>query len=104
MLLAERLLEESDETIERIATRVGFSNATAFRHHFARLRGTSPQRYRRLFRTPAASDSRRKRHSVKPWQCMRVGLTGGIGSGKSTVSALLAEHGAVVIDADAARP
>jgi dephospho-CoA kinase len=30
-----------------------------------------------------------------------VGLTGGIGSGKSTVSALLAELGAVVIDADA---
>jgi len=31
---------------------------------------------------------------------MKVGLTGGIGSGKSTVSARLAEHGAVVIDAD----
>ena len=31
---------------------------------------------------------------------MRVGLTGGVASGKSTVSALLAEHGAVVIDAD----
>lgn len=30
-----------------------------------------------------------------------VGLTGGIGSGKSTVAALLAERGAVVIDADA---
>jgi dephospho-CoA kinase len=30
-----------------------------------------------------------------------VGLTGGIGSGKSTVSAALAERGAVVIDADA---
>ncbi len=30
-----------------------------------------------------------------------VGLTGGIGSGKSTVAGLLAEHGAVVIDADA---
>ena len=29
-----------------------------------------------------------------------VGLTGGIGSGKSTVSSLLAEHGAVIIDAD----
>lgn len=29
-----------------------------------------------------------------------VGLTGGIGSGKSTVSALLAQRGAVVIDAD----
>jgi dephospho-CoA kinase len=32
---------------------------------------------------------------------MRVGLTGGVGSGKSTVSRLLAEHGAVIIDADA---
>ena len=30
-----------------------------------------------------------------------IGLTGGIGSGKSTVAALLAELGAVVIDADA---
>jgi dephospho-CoA kinase len=30
----------------------------------------------------------------------RVGLTGGIASGKSTVSAILAELGAVVIDAD----
>jgi dephospho-CoA kinase len=29
-----------------------------------------------------------------------VGLTGGIASGKSTVSALLAERGAEVIDAD----
>lgn len=29
-----------------------------------------------------------------------IGLTGGIGSGKSTVSALLADHGAVIIDAD----
>ena len=31
---------------------------------------------------------------------MRVGLTGGVASGKSTVSALLKEEGAVVIDAD----
>ena len=30
-----------------------------------------------------------------------IGLTGGIGSGKSTVSALLAEKGAVIVDADA---
>jgi dephospho-CoA kinase len=30
-----------------------------------------------------------------------IGLTGGIGSGKSTVSALLAAKGAVIIDADA---
>ncbi|WP_375504926.1 dephospho-CoA kinase [uncultured Jatrophihabitans sp.] len=32
---------------------------------------------------------------------MRIGLTGGVGSGKSTVAALLAERGAVIIDADA---
>nr|WP_255553583.1 dephospho-CoA kinase [Caenimonas aquaedulcis] len=32
---------------------------------------------------------------------MRVGLTGGIGSGKSTVLAMLAQAGAAVVDADA---
>jgi dephospho-CoA kinase len=31
---------------------------------------------------------------------LRIGLTGGIGSGKSTVAALLAERGARVVDAD----
>ncbi|MET7691460.1 dephospho-CoA kinase [Streptomyces sp. NPDC005483] len=31
---------------------------------------------------------------------LKVGLTGGIGAGKSEVSRLLAEHGAVLIDAD----
>ncbi|PHM21600.1 MAG: dephospho-CoA kinase [Curvibacter sp. PD_MW3] len=32
---------------------------------------------------------------------LRLGLTGGIGSGKSTVAGMLARHGAAVIDADA---
>ena len=32
---------------------------------------------------------------------MRVGLSGGVGSGKSTVAKLLEKHGAVIIDADA---
>ncbi|MBU6311705.1 MAG: dephospho-CoA kinase, long form [Actinomycetales bacterium] len=32
---------------------------------------------------------------------MRVALTGGIGSGKSTVAGFLAERGAVIVDADA---
>ncbi|WP_209324843.1 dephospho-CoA kinase [Brevibacterium renqingii] len=31
---------------------------------------------------------------------LRIGLTGGIGAGKSTVSEMLVEHGAVLIDAD----
>jgi dephospho-CoA kinase len=34
-------------------------------------------------------------------RAFRLGLTGGIGSGKSTVAKLLAGHGAYVIDADA---
>ncbi len=37
-------------------------------------------------------------HTPHTW---RIGLTGGIGSGKSTVAAMLAELGAAVIDADA---
>jgi dephospho-CoA kinase len=32
---------------------------------------------------------------------LRIGLTGGIGSGKSTVSRLLEQRGAVIVDADA---
>ncbi|MGA0009232.1 MAG: dephospho-CoA kinase [Candidatus Nanopelagicales bacterium] len=32
---------------------------------------------------------------------MRIALTGGIGSGKSTVARLLADHGAMIVDADA---
>jgi len=31
---------------------------------------------------------------------LRIGLTGGIGSGKSTVAEMLAHHGAAIIDAD----
>ena len=36
-----------------------------------------------------------------PLRTWRLGLTGGIGSGKSTVAAMLAARGAAVIDADA---
>ena len=32
---------------------------------------------------------------------LRIGLTGGIGSGKSTVAALLAACGATIVDTDA---
>lgn len=38
---------------------------------------------------------------MKPFLMKRLGLTGGIGSGKSTLSRFLAECGAAVIDADA---
>lgn len=39
-----------------------------------------------------------KQRSRRP---MRLGLTGGIGSGKSTVAAMLQDLGAVIVDADA---
>jgi dephospho-CoA kinase len=38
---------------------------------------------------------------MKTQRIWRIGLTGGIGSGKSTVAAMLAARGAAVIDADA---
>lgn len=60
VMLAERMLEESDDTIEQVAAKAGFSNATAFRHHFSRLRGTSPQQYRRIFRAPVDAAAARR--------------------------------------------
>jgi transcriptional regulator GlxA family with amidase domain len=50
ILLAQQLLEETDETVDAIADRAGFGNATALRHHFRAWRGTTPNAYRRLFR------------------------------------------------------
>jgi dephospho-CoA kinase len=48
--------------------------------------------------TPASQDAG---VFVSNGACMRVGLTGGIGSGKSEVARLLEEYGAFVIDTDA---
>ena len=49
LMLAERLLEDSDAGIEQIASRVGFRNAATLQQHFGRVRATSPQAYRRTF-------------------------------------------------------
>ena len=46
---AEELLERTDHSIDWIASEVGFGNAATLRHHFARVRGLSPQQYRRRF-------------------------------------------------------
>jgi transcriptional regulator GlxA family with amidase domain len=51
--LAQRLLEETDEPVERIAVLAGFGGAAAMRHHFVQARATTPQAYRRTFRCPA---------------------------------------------------
>ncbi|NGO10755.1 helix-turn-helix domain-containing protein [Streptomyces sp. HC44] len=52
VLLAQELLEATDETMDAIAGRTGFGNAAALRHQFVRSLGTTPQAYRRTFRGP----------------------------------------------------
>jgi transcriptional regulator GlxA family with amidase domain len=47
--LAERLLERGGMGIEEVARRCGFGSAAMLRHHFARLRRTTPTAYRRTF-------------------------------------------------------
>jgi transcriptional regulator GlxA family with amidase domain len=49
VLRAEELLETTSRSIDQIADDVGFGNAATLRHHFTRVRGLSPQRYRRTF-------------------------------------------------------
>jgi transcriptional regulator GlxA family with amidase domain len=57
ILLAQQLLEETDETVDAVADHTGFGNATALRHHFRIWRGTTPNAYRRLFRGDPASSA-----------------------------------------------
>jgi transcriptional regulator GlxA family with amidase domain len=55
ILLAEQLLEETGETVDVIAERSGFGNATALRHHFRAWRSTTPNAYRRTFARAAGA-------------------------------------------------
>jgi len=47
---AQRLLETTDASIERVAADVGFGSSAVFRERFGQIVGTSPQAYRRSFR------------------------------------------------------
>ncbi|WP_327295326.1 helix-turn-helix domain-containing protein [Streptomyces sp. NBC_01197] len=55
VLLAQELLEASDETVDSIAGRVGFGTGAGLRHHFLRTLGTTPNAYRRTFRGPVGT-------------------------------------------------
>ncbi|MFD7916025.1 GlxA family transcriptional regulator [Streptomyces sp. NPDC059752] len=50
VLSAQRLLENTDKTMEVVAARTGFPNAAALRHQFVRSLNTTPNAYRRAFR------------------------------------------------------
>jgi AraC family transcriptional activator FtrA len=49
IVLAQRLLETTNESIERVAACCGFSSAATFRQHFQRFLSISPQAYRSAF-------------------------------------------------------
>ncbi|MEU9911426.1 helix-turn-helix domain-containing protein [Streptomyces sp. NPDC051001] len=55
VLLAQHLLEATDETVDAVAGRTGFGTAAALRHQFVRALGTTPNAYRRAFRGPEAA-------------------------------------------------
>ncbi|MGH3354006.1 MAG: helix-turn-helix domain-containing protein [Nocardioides sp.] len=54
---AEEMLERTERPVEWIAGEVGFGNAAALRHHFTRVRGLSPQAYRRRFACGESAES-----------------------------------------------
>lgn len=47
---AQRLLETTGLSIERVAAEVGFGSSAVLRERFGRIVGTSPHAYRRIFR------------------------------------------------------
>jgi len=51
VLAARALLEETDLGVDAVATRTGFGDAAALRHHFSRRVGATPHAYRSMFRT-----------------------------------------------------
>lgn len=51
LLLARRMLEDSDLGVDTIAARAGFGSAATLRHHFAHRLSTTPQAYRGTFRS-----------------------------------------------------
>jgi transcriptional regulator GlxA family with amidase domain len=55
VLLARRLLEDTDLSVEAVAVRAGFGDAAAMRHHFTRRVGATPQAYRTTFRGRTAA-------------------------------------------------
>jgi AraC family transcriptional activator FtrA len=68
VLHARQLLEDSDESIERIAASAGFGSAANLRAHFMRMVGTTPTAYRRTFHATGGPDgpTRRKPSLVTP--------------------------------------
>ncbi|MFI1200395.1 GlxA family transcriptional regulator [Streptomyces sp. NPDC020883] len=52
---ARQLLEETDMTVERIASQVGFGTSVSLRQHLLARLGVTPSAYRATFRGPAST-------------------------------------------------
>ena len=50
VLLAQRLLEDTDLGVDEVAERCGFGSGALLRHHFRKIVGVAPADYRRTFR------------------------------------------------------
>jgi AraC family transcriptional regulator, transcriptional activator FtrA len=61
LIAAQRRLEMTRDSVDRIAEAVGLGTAATLRHHFRRRLQTSPARYRRRFTTLAQSGRKRRR-------------------------------------------
>jgi AraC family transcriptional regulator, transcriptional activator FtrA len=62
VLLAQRLLEDTDLTVDDVAERCGFGTGALLRHHFRKVVGVAPADYRRTFQAtpcpePAAASA-----------------------------------------------
>ena len=78
VLLAQRLLEDTDLAVDDVAERCGFGTGALLRHHFRKVVGVAPADYRRTFRaTPCpepAAATRLTRVSTSPVAEGRIGL------------------------------
>jgi AraC family transcriptional regulator, transcriptional activator FtrA len=63
VLLARRLLEETDLSVDAVAARAGFGDGATLRHHFTRRLGATPNAYRATFKAPKAGSG--KAHVVR---------------------------------------
>lgn len=49
LALSQRLLEQTDQSVERVAEMAGFGSVVSLRHHFRQAAGVSPTAWRRSF-------------------------------------------------------
>jgi transcriptional regulator GlxA family with amidase domain len=66
VLLARRLLEETELGVDAVAAGAGFGTAAVLRHHFTRRVGASPSDYRRRFTACGAGEPAGQKSSEYP--------------------------------------